>query len=52
MVIGNGMIAQRFASYKHNDDYVIFASGVSNSRMKDDVAYEREIKLLADTIIL
>lgn len=50
MVIGNGMIAQRFASYATNDDHVIFASGVSNSRTKDDIAYERETALLSDTI--
>ena len=32
MVIGNGMVAKRFGSYKINDQFLIFASGVSNSK--------------------
>ena len=32
MVIGNGMIANRFMSYKNDEDIIIFASGVSNSK--------------------
>jgi len=32
MVIGNGMVAKRFESYKTNDQFLIFASGVSNSK--------------------
>jgi hypothetical protein len=32
MVIGNGMIANRFMSYKSDRDKIIFASGVSNSK--------------------
>ena len=50
MVIGNGMVAARFASYTSNDDVVIFASGVSNSKNTDPVAYERETKLLKKTL--
>lgn len=50
MVIGNGMIAQRFSSYRTNDHYVIFASGVSNSKTQDNTAYEREKLLLTQTI--
>ena len=49
MVIGNGMIAKRFESYKDDDRFVIFASGVSNSRNKDESAYSRETGLLKDT---
>ena len=34
MVIGNGMIANRFMNYKDEKDKIIFASGVSNSKDK------------------
>jgi hypothetical protein len=33
MVIGNGMLAKMFSSYEMNKDIIIFASGVSNSRL-------------------
>lgn len=46
MVIGNGMVAKRFESYKKNDELLIFASGVSNSKSIDVEAYERELNLL------
>ncbi len=50
MVIGNGMVAQKFESYKKNDAYIIFASGVSNSKNTDAAAYNRELTLLKSTI--
>lgn len=50
MVIGNGLIAQRFASYRDNDRFLIFASGVSNSKTRDKESYQREIELLWDCI--
>jgi nucleoside-diphosphate-sugar epimerase len=50
MVVGNGMIARRFETYQVNDDFVIFASGVSNSKSIDDKAYQREKKLLQATV--
>ncbi|MDZ4795742.1 MAG: NAD-dependent epimerase/dehydratase family protein [Bacteroidota bacterium] len=50
MVIGHGMVAKRFASYKENDDFVIFASGVSNSKNTDLNAYARESVLLQTTL--
>lgn len=50
MVIGNGMVAKRFESYKRKDDFIIFASGVSNSKNTDAAAYKRETALLVDTI--
>jgi nucleoside-diphosphate-sugar epimerase len=50
MVIGNGMVATRFASYKDDDDFVIFASGVSNSKNTDPTAYKRETDLLQTVI--
>ena len=50
MVIGNGMIATAFKSYETKDDFVIFASGVSDSAHPSHTAFEREKKLLEDTI--
>ncbi|OQP57978.1 NAD-dependent epimerase/dehydratase family protein [Niastella populi] len=50
MVIGNGMIAQRFGNYGTNNDYTIFASGVSDSTTIEAAAYSREDNLLRHTI--
>src|SRR5690349_6695322 len=50
MVIGNGMIAKRFNSYKDNKDVLIFASGVSNSKNRNQAQYDRESDLLEKTI--
>lgn len=50
MVIGNGMIATRFSEYKEDSRFVIFASGVSNSTLNDPDSFEREMKLLKETI--
>jgi nucleoside-diphosphate-sugar epimerase len=50
MVIGNGMVAKIFKSYKKDDHFLIFASGISNSKNTDSVAYNREIELLQNTI--
>lgn len=50
MVIGNGMVAKRFESYKTNDQFLIFASGVSNSKHINPEAYERELTLLQSAI--
>jgi nucleoside-diphosphate-sugar epimerase len=49
MIIGNGMIANRFASYK-DDDTIIFASGVSNSKETNEEHFLREVQLLNQTI--
>jgi nucleoside-diphosphate-sugar epimerase len=47
MVIGNGLIANAFARYyADNDEVVIFASGVSNSRESREEAFLREKQLL------
>ena len=46
MVIGNGMVAKRFESYKTDQQFLIFASGVSNSKSINPEAYERELVLL------
>jgi len=50
MVIGNGMIANRFMSYKDNDDIIIFASGVSNSKDTIEENFIREFQLLHKTV--
>jgi nucleoside-diphosphate-sugar epimerase len=50
MVIGNGLVAKRFESYSRNNDFLVFASGVSNSKTKNPEAYNREINLLKDSI--
>jgi nucleoside-diphosphate-sugar epimerase len=50
MVIGRGMIATRFESYRGHDKFLIFASGVSNSKNRIDAAYHREISLLNQSI--
>ena len=50
MVIGNGMVAKRFGSYKINDQFLIFASGVSNSKNINPGVYERELILLQRSI--
>ncbi|MBC7872969.1 MAG: NAD(P)-dependent oxidoreductase [Ferruginibacter sp.] len=50
MVIGNGLLARRFVSYKNNDRFLVFASGVSNSKTKNPELYKREIALLQKSI--
>jgi nucleoside-diphosphate-sugar epimerase len=50
MVIGNGLVAKRFESYSRNNDFLVFASGVSNSKTKNSEAYEREMKLLEESV--
>jgi UDP-2-acetamido-2,6-beta-L-arabino-hexul-4-ose reductase len=50
MVVGSGMLAKSFYSYKYNDEVVIFASGVSNSKETDSYEFEREKKLLLQVI--
>ena len=52
MVIGNGMLAQAFERYKDDDNIVIFASGVSNSKETDIDKYLREINMLYDASLL
>ncbi len=50
MVVGNGMIAKKFAGYADDDNFIIFASGVSNSKSSDQNEYLREFTLLKETI--
>jgi nucleoside-diphosphate-sugar epimerase len=51
MVIGNGLLARRFISYDNDDRFLIFASGVSNSKTKNQEAYNREVELLRESIL-
>jgi len=48
MVVGSGMIAKAFSRYNDNDDVIIFASGVSNSKEEDEASFEKEKNLLLD----
>lgn len=48
MVVGSGMIAKAFSRYNDNDDVIIFASGVSNSKEEDESSFEKEKNLLLD----
>lgn len=50
MVIGNGMIANRFTNYKDDKEIVIFASGVSNSKNINKENFKKEFLLLEDII--
>ena len=50
MVIGNGLVAKRFESYEGNNEFLVFASGVSNSKTKNPEAYNREMKLLKESV--
>ena len=50
MVIGKGLIAKRFYSYESDSDILIFASGVSNSKNRDEALFARELELLQNTI--
>lgn len=49
MVIGNGMIANRFSEYA-NKNITVFASGVSNSSETDSENFKREETLLKNAL--
>ncbi|MBS1668532.1 MAG: NAD-dependent dehydratase [Bacteroidetes bacterium] len=46
MVIGNGLVAKAFSSYFTDERFLIFASGVSNSKSATEEAFHREKELL------
>ncbi|CAB4143016.1 hypothetical protein UFOVP450_55 [uncultured Caudovirales phage] len=46
MVIGKGLLARAFRGYAADQEIIIFASGVSNSRETDEQAFLRERSLL------
>lgn len=50
MVVGNGLVAQQFDRYRQEDHFLVFASGVSNSKTQNPAVYEREMQLLREQI--
>jgi hypothetical protein len=50
MIIGNGLIAKKFKENFFDENYIIFASGVSSSKEDNDEEYIKEEKLLSNTI--
>ncbi len=46
MILGNGLVANGFKSYENEENYLIFASGVSNSANTDADLFKRERDLL------
>lgn len=50
MVIGNGMLASRFMDYENDQETIIFASGVSNSKDTIEKHFFREFELLKKTV--
>lgn len=50
MVVGTGLLATIFEAYKTSNEVLVFASGVSNSKETNLLAFERELKLLKATI--
>ncbi len=46
MIIGNGLIANCFREFYNPEDVVIFASGVSNSKISNITEFDREMDLL------
>lgn len=50
MIVGNGLIASQLSEYLDNNEIIVFASGVSNSRETKEENFERE-RLLIDSFI-
>jgi len=50
MVVGNGLLAKRFREYENNEAYLIFASGVSDSKTANRNVFEREANLLSASL--
>ncbi|PWT71928.1 MAG: NAD-dependent dehydratase [Bacteroidetes bacterium] len=50
MVLGNGLVANGFKRYEHDDRFLIFASGVSNSANREVAEFVREQELLEYSI--
>ena len=45
-IIGNGLIANKFREFCLNENFLIFAAGVSNSQEQNKINFERENNLL------
>lgn len=50
MVIGKGLIGQRFSPFINRDDVVIFASGVSDSKSTEMQEFDREISMVLQAL--
>jgi nucleoside-diphosphate-sugar epimerase len=50
MVAGNGMVAKCFDSYRSDNHFLIFASGVSNSKSTHPEDFGREMGMIAEAI--
>lgn len=51
MIIGSGLLAQAFApQFAGQNDFIVFASGVSNSRETRQAAFDREAALLETSL--
>ena len=50
MVIGTGLVARSFGAYADNDRFLIFASGVSNSKSSTEADFQREAGLLTQSM--
>lgn len=51
MVIGNGLLAKTFDTYKTDNRFLVFASGVSDSTNTDKSAFDREKQLLIKCLV-
>lgn len=51
MIIGTGMLANAFCSYKEDSEIIIFAKGVSNSQESKKEEFEREANLLKSALL-
>jgi UDP-2-acetamido-2,6-beta-L-arabino-hexul-4-ose reductase len=52
MVVGNGLIANAFNQYKYNENIIIFASGVSNSKTTNVLEFKRELDLISEYLLI
>jgi len=50
MIIGNGLVARAFETYKNDEGVLVFASGVSDSKNSTAEGFERETRLLTQAI--
>ncbi|MCC7302166.1 MAG: NAD(P)-dependent oxidoreductase [Bacteroidia bacterium] len=50
MIIGSGLLAGAFSRYAQSENVLIFASGVSNSMLRETPAFEREFDLVKECV--
>jgi nucleoside-diphosphate-sugar epimerase len=51
MIVGNGLIANSVKNKVNDEELIIFASGVSNSKEMEDKEYNKELSLLEQVIL-